>query len=87
MAALEEDFLETLIKKPWPWWRYIDDIFMIWQHGENELKIFLDKLNNFHPYFKFTCEHSREKVNYLDAQVIVREGNLITHLYITPVLH
>ena len=87
MAALEEDFLETLIKKPWLWWRYIDDIFMIWQHGENELKIFLDKLNNFHPYIKFTCEHSREKVNYLDVQVIVREGNLITYLYIKPDLH
>ena len=29
-AALKDDFLETLIKKPWLWWRYIDDIFMIW---------------------------------------------------------
>ena len=40
MAALEEDFLETLIKKPWLWWRYINDIFVIWQHGEDELKLF-----------------------------------------------
>ena len=37
MAALEEDFLETLIKTPWLWWRYKDDIFMIWQHGEDEI--------------------------------------------------
>ena len=29
MAALEEHFLETLIKKPWLWSRYIDDTFMI----------------------------------------------------------
>ena len=63
MAALEEDFLEILIKKPWLWWRYIDDIFMIWQHGEDGLKIFKKKLNNFHPSIKFTCEYSREKVN------------------------
>ena len=82
MAALEEDFLETLIKKPWLWWRYIDDIFMIWQPGEDELKTFLEKLNNFHPSIKFTCEYSREKVNYLDVQVIVREGKLITDLYV-----
>ena len=40
MAALEEDFLEILIKK------LFDDIFMIWQHGEDELNIFLEKLNN-----------------------------------------
>ena len=37
MAALEEDFLETLIKTPWLWWRYKDDIFMIWQHGDDEI--------------------------------------------------
>ena len=61
MAALEESFLENT--KPWLWRRYIDDIFMIWQHGTDELKIFLDKLNNFHPSIKFTCEYSCEKVN------------------------
>ena len=82
MAALEEDFSETLIKKLWLWWRYIDDIFMIWQHGEDELKIFLDKLNNFHSSIKFTCEYSRENVNHLDVQVIVTEGKLITGLCI-----
>ena len=74
-------FLEALIKKPWLWWKYIDDIFMIWQHGEDELKILLEKLNNFHPSIKFTCEYSCEKVNYLDVQVIVREGKLITDLH------
>ena len=69
-------FSRNTYKKPWLWWRYIDDIFMIWQHGEDELKIFLKKLNNFHPSIKFTCEYSREKVNFLDVQVIVREGNV-----------
>ena len=47
---------------------------MIWQNGDDELKIFLEKLNNFHPSIKFTCEYSYEKANYLDVQVIVREG-------------
>ena len=82
MAALEEDFLETLIKNPRLWWRYIDDIFMIWQHREDELKIVLEKLNNFHPSIKFTCKYSHEKVNYLDVQVIVKESKLIADLYI-----
>ena len=82
MAALEEDFLGTLIKKSWLRWRYIDDIFMIWQHGDDKLKIFLERFNNFYPSIKFTCEYSREKVNYLDVKVIVREGKLITNLYV-----
>ena len=82
MAALEKVFLELLIKKPWLWWRYADDIFMSWHHGEDLLKIFLDKLKIFHPTIKFACEYSREKVNYFDVQIIVREGKLRTDLYV-----
>ena len=54
---------------------------MIWQHGEDDLKIFLEKINDFHLFIKFTYEYSRDKVNYLDVQVIVRrQGKLITEL-------
>ena len=77
MAALEEDFLEILIKK------LFDDIFMIWQHGEDELNIFLEKLNNnVYLSITFICEYSPEKVNYLDVRIIVREEKLITELYV-----
>ena len=34
MAALEEKILSKVEKKPSAWWRYIDDIFFIWEHGE-----------------------------------------------------
>ena len=46
---------------------------MIWQHGEDELNRFLEKLNNFYLSFKFTCEYSFEEVNYLDVQVFLKE--------------
>ena len=68
MAVLEEEILESLIKKPWLWLRYIDDIFMILHHGENEVKQFVDKLNKSHPTIKFTCDYSRERVHFLDVQ-------------------
>ena len=48
MAALEEEISESLIKNPWLWWRYIDDIVMIWHHGENELKQLIEKRNKSH---------------------------------------
>ena len=81
VAPLEEYFLETLIKMPWLWQRYIDDTFIIWQLGKDELKIFLEKRDNFHPS-KFNRGCSRQKVNYFDVQVIVRKGKLITDLYL-----
>ena len=34
MAALEENILSKVKKKPSVLWRYIGDIFFIWEHGE-----------------------------------------------------
>ena len=71
MAALEEEILESLIKKPWLCRRYLDYIFVIWHHGENELKQFIGKLNKFHSTIKFTCDYSQERLHFLDVQVIL----------------
>ena len=30
MGYLEDKVLSSFVKKPLVWWRYIDDIFMIW---------------------------------------------------------
>ena len=56
MAFLEEGVLAELTLKPWLFWRYIDDIFLIWHHGEESLKEFLAKLNSLHPTIKFTVD-------------------------------
>ena len=84
MAELEESILKSAILKPLVWWRYIDDIFMIWQHGEENLNAFLHALNSYHPSIKFTAEYSETKINFLDVQVIKSGNELITDLYIKP---
>ena len=50
---LEEIFFSDCDISPNVWWRYIDDIFMLWQHGEKKLKKFLEILNSYHPTIKF----------------------------------
>ena len=82
MAALEEKIFESHIKKSWLWRRYIYDIFLIWDHGENELKQFIEKLNEFHPTRKFTCGYSRERIHFLDVQVILENNEISTDLYV-----
>ena len=56
MNEVEQNFLELQSKKPLIWLRYIDDIFFIWTHGEQELERFLKDLNNFTPNLSFTHE-------------------------------
>ena len=38
--------------KPHTWWQYIDDIFMIWTEGLENLNTFVTYLNNLHPTIK-----------------------------------
>ena len=59
---LEERFFSDCDISPLVWRRYIEDIFMFWQHGEKELKKFLEILNSYNPTIKFTANYSREKI-------------------------
>ena len=38
MAELEEEIIKESEYKPYLWWKYTDDIFFLWEHGENKLK-------------------------------------------------
>ena len=82
MAFLEERLLDSCMLKPLFWWRYIDDIFFVWEHGEESLKSFLKYINEAHPTIKFTADYSKEKVNFLDVQVIKKGDKLVTDLYV-----
>ena len=84
MAALEEKILIKVKKKPNVWWGYIDDIFFIWEHGEESLKEFLNEINSFHSTIKFTADWSKEKVNFLDVEVTLNNGVLSTDLFVKP---
>ena len=64
MDRLERDFLSTRHLVLLVWWRYIDDIFMVWQHSAEELYSFLDALNAFHETIKFTADISKTYVNF-----------------------
>ena len=80
MAELEEEILREVELKPYLWWRYIDDIFFIWEHGEEKLKKFIDALNKKHPTIKFTAELSKTNINFLDVTVYLENGKIKTPL-------
>ena len=84
LAALEEKLLEEAQYKPFIWWRFIDDIFLVWLHGEEKLSEFINFLNGAHHSIKFTAEWFKEKINFLDVQVIREGTKLMTDLYSKP---
>ena len=85
MTRLEERLLEASPDKPLIWMRFIDDVFFIWMHGEEELKSFINHLNSSHETIKFTSEQSRDSISFLDVQVSVGEGGVLaTDLFCKP---
>ena len=89
-ANLFLGMLETnslTLNAPWQphtWWRYTDDIFIIWTEGSDRLKIFVDYLNNIHPTIKFTSSHSLTNVPFLDVMVSLHNGIIETDLFTNP---
>ena len=57
---------------------------MGWEHGEEELKKFLETLNCYHPTIKFTAEYSRAKIDFLDVADMKKGNQLVTDLYVKP---
>ena len=85
MAELEEEILEKVEFKQYLWWRYIDDIFFPWEHGEEKRKSSIDNINKMQPTVKFTTNWSKTSINFLDATVSIAEGVIETDLYVKPI--
>ncbi len=85
MSDFEEKYIYTYGKQPIFYKRFLDDLVMIWTHGQEELEKFLDHLNKCHETIKFTMESSLEKINFLDTTLHKSEdGTLWTDLYSKP---
>ena len=84
MGDWEEKHVYTYPLQPLLWKRFIDDIFMIWTHGEDELEKFYEHLNSCHETIKFTMEKSRTEIAFLDTKVRLNKGELSTELYTKP---
>ena len=70
MEKFEQTALETAPLKPKVWLRYVDDTFVIWNHGEEELQRFLQHLNKVNLSIQFTMEvESKQKLAFLDVLV------------------
>ena len=85
MSIFERNLLTGSCNKPLVWFRYIDDIFAIWTYGEDKFNDFMLYIHSIHSSFQFTCNYSKECVQFLDVSVFVdNSGNIMTDLYVKP---
>ena len=84
MAELEEEVLRKVEFKAYLWWRHVDDIFFLWEHGEEKLKSVTDNINKMNPTIKFTADWQKRSINFLDVTVSIAEVVTGTDLYVKP---
>jgi hypothetical protein len=81
MEHFEEQAISSATRKPRRWYRYVDDTFIVWPHGKNELHGFLQHLNNIHPNIKFTMAVEKNgSLPFLDVLVSRRPDGSLEHL-------
>lgn len=86
MDDFETKFIyPSILNKYKAYYRFVDDIFMIWTGTEAELLSFFTEINKVHDSIKFDCNYSKDNVNFLDTTVFKNERKaLSTKLYTKP---
>ena len=80
MENFEQRALSTTQLKPEWWSRYVDDTFLIWAHGRDELGKFMDHLNKQSDSIKFTMELEESNcLPFLDTLIIRKQNGGVSH--------
>ena len=64
------------------YFRFVDNIFMIWIGSKESLLAFFNEINTTHESIKFDCKYSLESINFLDTIVFKNnQRSLSTKLF------
>ncbi|KAJ4437686.1 hypothetical protein ANN_17831 [Periplaneta americana] len=75
----EHQALDSATHKPSHFFRYVDDTFVVWPHGQDKLQEFLQHLNSIHANIQFTMEvESEGSLPFLDIH-IHRKADVAQH--------
>ena len=77
VADWEERALEKCPLKPECFWRFLDDIFCVWNHSKKEFFEFVEILNSVDPSIRVKVEIHEKEMNFLDTTIY--KGNLFNH--------
>lgn len=69
MANWEKEALAKCTKQPQVYFRYLDDIFLIWPHSLDDFQDFFNTLNSHEPTIKLKQTISDTSINFLDVTV------------------
>jgi hypothetical protein len=80
MEDFEKRAIEQATHKPTCWFRYVDDTFVIWKHGQEKLTEFLNQLNGLHNNIQFMVEKEEDgHLPVLDIDIYRKLNGFLGH--------
>ena len=81
MHSLETCLLADSLVLPVLYKRYIDDVIILWTHGEERLLELIQHFNAGHDRLKFTYELSSSKgwIDYMDVTIAIQQSGQMTY--------
>ena len=61
--------------------RYIDDCFGATSSSRQELNLFINSVNSFHPALKYTWKSSENSLAFLDIKLSINDNGLSTRVH------
>ena len=89
MAEWETEALNKSYLKPSMYLRYLDDIFILWDHGIEQFNTFFEILNTHNPAVKLTKRIEKQSIDYLDVTIfkgpnLMKNNTLDTKVFFKP---
>ena len=89
LAKWEQEALDKCPLKPSCYFRFLDDIFIIWPYSKEEFDNFFSILNSHHRSIKLKASISKTHIDFLDVTIFKgprfrKEGILDTKVYFKP---
>ena len=81
MADVEDNFMSVYPCKSFAYYRYIDNVFIIWSHGFDHLHNFINSIIIQHSNFIVTSNISITSVNILDVTINIHRGHISKNTY------
>jgi len=81
LSQFEIDYVKTYKYTPKFYCRYVDDVFMVWEHGEHNLLTFIEYLNSCYPSINFKLElMCNNSINFLDINISIDSNSKLKFL-------
>jgi hypothetical protein len=78
LGEWEQELFEKSDRLPTHYWRYVDDVWGLWEHGLDKLQEFHKLANSLHPRFKTELRFSSQQIEFLDVNIKIKGGFIQT---------